>query len=222
MKLRVATFNVHHCEGADGVVDPARIAGLLAGAEPDVLAFQELDRTLTRSGSVDQPAELAQLLGMEVVFFPTLERGDGHYGIAIAGRGLEHARFFPLPRVRDEEPRGAITAICSGVNFVAAHLSTDRRARPVQLAALAAIAAGLEGPTVVMGDLNAGPRSLGPLRRLGLTGTFGHTTLPGPIPRRQIDHILVSRELRIERAWSIRSNASDHFPLLADLQLRSA
>jgi endonuclease/exonuclease/phosphatase family metal-dependent hydrolase len=222
MKLRVTTFNVHHCEGADGVVEHSRAAEVLTQAEPDVVALQELDRNLARSGKVDQPTEIARMLGMELRFFPTLEHGDGHYGIAIAARGVGEARFVPLPRVRGEEPRGAIIAVCSGVNFVATHLSTDRRARPVQLAALGAIAAGLEGPTVVMGDLNAAARSLGSLARLGLAGAFGHSTLPGRIPRRQIDHILVSRELAIVRSWTIPSKASDHFPLCAELELRPA
>lgn len=221
MHLRVATFNVHHCEGADGVVDPSRIAAVLASVEPDVVALQELDRNLARSGHADQPAQLARLLDMELQFFPTLERGDGHYGIAIAARGLDSAGFVPLPRVRGEEPRGAITAVCSGVNFVATHLSTDRRARRVQLAALGALASGSEGPSVVMGDLNLSARSLGPLRRLRFTGAFGHSTLPGPIPRRQIDHILVSPEVEMVRSWSVPTEASDHFPLIADLELPS-
>lgn len=223
MKVRVATFNVHHCAGADGVVDPGRTAAVLAGVEPDVIGLQELDRGLSRSGHVDQPAELARMLAMDVRFFSTLERAGGQYGLAIAApTGLEEARFVPLPRSRGEEPRGAITASWSGVNVLVTHLSTDRRSRPVQLAALGVLAAGAEGPTIVMGDLNLGPRSLSALGKLGLRGAFGHPTLPRRVPRRQIDHILVSPEIEIVRSWTIATGASDHLPLVAELEVRGA
>ena len=220
MMLRVVTFNVHHCEGSDGVVDVGRVGDVIARAEPDVIALQELDRDLPRSGHTDQASALARRLDMEVRFFPTLTRGRGEYGIGIgATPRLDDARFVPLPRLGDEEPRGAITATCSGVHVVVAHLSTDRRARSVQLAALGAIATGFEGPTVVMGDLNLGPLSLDPLRRHGFTGPFGHPTLPGRLVKRQIDHILVSSGITVRRSWTISTDASDHIPLVAELEV---
>ena len=223
MKLRVATFNVHHCEGADGMVDVARTAAVLAQADADVVGLQELDRNLARSGHEDQAAELASRAGMEVGFWPTLTRGDGGYGIGIASAGpIEQARFVALPRLRGEEPRGVVSALCAGVRIVVTHLSTDRRARAVQLAALATIAAGFDEPVIVMGDLNLGPRSLGPLRRLGLRGALGHPTLPGRLVPRQIDHILVSPPLGLRRSWTISTDASDHLPLVADLDIPPA
>lgn len=220
MRLRVATFNVHHCEGSDGAVDVARTAAVLAEAEADVIALQELDRNLPRSGHADQPAELARLLGMDVRFFPTLERAGGEYGIGIAAApALADLRFIPLPQLRQEEPRGVITAAWLGAHVVATHLSTDRRARRVHLAALAAIARGLEGPVVVMGDLNLGPRALSIFRNLGFTGAFSHDTLPRRVPARQIDHILVSPGVEVVASWTIGTDASDHLPLVADLEL---
>lgn len=220
MRLRVATFNVHHCEGADGIVDLARTAGAVAQVGPDVIGLQELDRDMARSGRADQPDNLAQRLGMEMRFFPTLTRSRGEYGLAIGATArLDDARFVPLPRLGEEEPRGAITATCSGgLKVVVTHLSTDRKARPVQLAALAAIAAGMDGPTVVMGDLNLGSRSLTPLRRLGFRAALGHSTLPWSLVRRQIDHILVSSEVELIRSWTIPTDASDHSPLVAELE----
>ena len=223
MRLRVATFNVHHCKGADGIVDVARAGAALTHAEPDVIGLQELDRGLPRSGHADQPADLGRLLGMEVMFFPTLTRNSGEYGLGLAAAGpVTDARFVPLPRLGDEEPRGAVTALCSGLHVVVTHLSTDRRARAVQLAALTAIAAGLEDPVVVVGDLNLGARSLTPLRGLGFTGAFGHSTLPGRVAKRQIDHILASPGIEILRSWTVRSEASDHLPLVADLEIPAA
>lgn len=218
MRLRVATFNVHHCEGLDGVVDLARTASVLRSVSPDLVGMQELDRGLTRSGHADQPGDLERLLGLEVEFFPTLTRTSGEYGIGLASSSsVAEARFVPLPQLGREEPRGVLTGRCSGLQVVVTHLSTDRRARRLQLAALTAIAAGFEGPTVVMGDLNLGARSLTPLIRLGFSGAFGHSTLPGRLAKRQIDHILVSPGVDILRSWTVPTDASDHLPLVADL-----
>jgi len=56
-----ASYNIQYGRGRDGRFDLARIAGELAGA--DVIALQEVERFWRRSGGVDQPAELARLLG---------------------------------------------------------------------------------------------------------------------------------------------------------------
>ena len=222
MQLRVATFNIHHCAGTDGVLDLQRTAAVISDTGADIVALQELDRGMKRSGRVDQPAELGRILGMEVAFFPTLTRGGGgEYGIGIAARHpLDEARFVPLPQLGSEEARGAITAACSGVSLVCTHLSTQARPRSVQVAAVSAIARGLERPVVVMGDFNQDRAALRELLGLGFRGTFGHSTLTRRLPRRrQLDHVLVSPDVEIEGAWTLRTPASDHVPLVAELTL---
>lgn len=217
--LRVATFNVHHCRGLDGRVDVARIAGVIRSLEADLVALQELDRSLPRSGGADQPAELARLLEHEVVFRPTLLRGEGAYGLAVAARPpLEGASFVALPQKPDEEPRGAIVGRWRGLELVCTHLSTHAESRRVQTAALGTLAAGSGGPALVLGDLNQSARTLGPLTSRGYRGAFGHRTLPRPRLRRQIDHILV-RGAALERSWTRPTDASDHLPLVAELAL---
>lgn len=220
MSIQVATFNVHHCAGSDGRVDLERTAAVARGTGAQVIALQELDRNMARSDRLDQPAELARLLEMEIFFSSTLRRQGGEYGIALASMaGWSHARFVPLPRLSGEEPRGTITARVGGLDVVVTHLSTARRARRAQTAVLAEIALGLEGPTVVMGDLNQTARHLGPLLEGGFTGAFGHRTLPRRFPRRQIDHILVAGGVAVERSWTLPTAASDHFPLVASLAI---
>lgn len=220
--MRVATFNLHHCAGRDGVLDLDRTVSAIRATTADLVALQELDRFMDRSACLDQPLELARALDMELTFFPTLRRGGGEYGIGIAARRetLTEARYVPLPRVDIEEPRGAITARWNGIGVVCTHLSTAAGPLRVQTGALAAIARGLEGPTIVLGDLNQPARTLAPFTRFGYRGAFGHGTLPRRFPKRQIDHILVSPDLEIARSWTIDTDASDHLPLVADLRLR--
>lgn len=215
--LRVATFNVHHCEGLDGRLDVERVAEVIRSTGADLIALQELDRGLARSGEVDQPAELSRLLDMEAAFFPSLQRDGGDYGLALMGRpAVSSPAYVPLPRMGTEEPRGAVTAEWEGLSLISTHLSTHATTRRIQTSALGAIAAGAEGACLVLGDLNQSGRSLGALTSRGFTGAFGHRTLPRSRLRRQIDHILV-REAALERSWTVPTDASDHLPLVADL-----
>lgn len=58
--MRLLSYNIQYGRGRDGRFDLARIASEVAGA--DVIALQEVERFWRRSGGVDQPALLAELL----------------------------------------------------------------------------------------------------------------------------------------------------------------
>ncbi|MEO6120960.1 MAG: endonuclease/exonuclease/phosphatase family protein, partial [Acidimicrobiales bacterium] len=82
------TFNVRHGRRPDGQVDTALLAGYLAGWRPDVLALQEVDVGVARSGRVDQATEVARAAGMTVAFGAACRRGiRGRYGNALLVRG---------------------------------------------------------------------------------------------------------------------------------------
>jgi len=233
-ELTVATYNLHHCEGLDGVVDVDRAARVLTGAGAGAIGLQEIDQGLRRSGRTDQAAVLSERLGLDVAFHPTLERGEGRYGLGFAAKDTTETHFERLPRRGDEEARGAIVAQAGGVWFVVSHLSTDRISRATQTRALASIVSGLKGPVVVMGDLNQPGSSLGPLTEAGLAsdglrhGTLQHS-LPKPLmsalslvglPRpKHIDHVLAGGGARVVRSWTVASDASDHVPLVAEVRV---
>ena len=211
---------MRHCRGLDGRVDIARTAEVILRAGADLVALQELDRFSQRSGRIDQPGELARLTGLNVSFFPTLEKAGGQYGIGLAGTESLDAAFFPLPLRDAEEPRGLIRARWRGLSVIATHLSNIRDARPAQMEALVAAAERTGGdPTIILGDLNGTRRALGPLHEAGFTGPPGSfTTLAGRFRRRQIDHVLV-RGGTIGGCWTIRSRASDHLALVTLVDL---
>ena len=216
--FRIATFNVHHCEGRDGRVDVGRIARIIDGLAADLIVLQELDVGLERSRSADQPVELSRHLGMEVLFFPTLEIGTGSYGVGVAGRDLTGFASERLPRLGREEPRVVVTGTWNGTTIVTAHLSRNENARRAQTQLLAEIADGEEGPVVVLGDLNQPAGDLGPLTEVGLTPVRVRRPLMSRLrPIYQIDHILVSRHLAPRDAHAIRTAASDHDPVVATL-----
>ena len=218
-KVTVATYNVHHCAGLDERVDVERIAGVVAATGADIVGFQELDELLERSGRTHQARLLAERMGRAVDFFPTLERAGGRYGLGLATIEGAEAHLERLPRRGAEEPRGAIVAQVDDLWVIVTHLSRDRFSRASQTRALASITTSLEGPAVLMGDLNQGPRSLEPLREAGLDGDgTSHRTMNG-WRARHIDHVLAGGGARVTRSWTIPSDASDHVPLVAEVSL---
>ena len=214
---RVATYNVHHCEGLDGRVDVERIARVIERTKSDLIALQELDRGMSRTHGIDQPSELERLTGMRVSFFPTLTRGRGEYGIGIASRsGGGPFEYRPLPQVADEEPRGYAIGPWQGVTVIAAHLSLRRHPRDVQTQALIKLALGVHGPFLLLGDLNQGPWTF----RRAAAGRFRVSL----VPRRtmagrwaQRDHIVGGRGVNVGGRDVYPDPASDHHALTAEI-----
>ena len=112
MTLRVATFNVHHGAPSRGTVDLDATIDACRSLDADVLCLQELDVSASRSGGVDQPAAIADALGMVLVFAPTVALpGGGRYGHAVLSRRpLRNVEVLPLTGMAGREPRMAILA----------------------------------------------------------------------------------------------------------------
>ena len=58
--MKIVTYNIQFGLGKDGRFDPERIASEVDGA--DIIALQEVERHWKRTGNVDQPARLGQIL----------------------------------------------------------------------------------------------------------------------------------------------------------------
>jgi endonuclease/exonuclease/phosphatase family metal-dependent hydrolase len=233
--LRVMTYNIHVGVGMDKKLDLARIAGVINRERPDLVGLQEVDRGVERTGRVDQIAELARLTKMEYAFAHNLDYQGGQYGVAVLSRfpilATEHRRFASL---RETERRGFIRIeVRAGgrrINFATTHLDyrfDDGRAYEAgQL--LKALGQTLP-PLVVVGDFNdepAGRAHTMMLERFAdawreSRGDEAGYTFPAHRPVKRIDYIFCSREggLRVRRAWIVDTQASDHLPLVADLEL---
>ncbi len=245
MKLRLLTYNVHKCiGGVDRRYDPERIRETIAHYEPDVVALQEVDQAARRSNVDSQVDLLGDLLGLRHrTWFPNVRvRGGGQYGNAILSRfpltestnidltippkkrrSVLHARY----RVRTPGARGRHTRTVHVYNM---HLGLSGIERKIQLRKFLDshpfVGLHADTPIIVCGDLNdvwgtlgpklfnpAGFRSIGrPLR-----------TFPAYAPVRALDGIYVRGDARIVNAQrgqvNIAKRASDHLPLIADLDI---
>jgi endonuclease/exonuclease/phosphatase family metal-dependent hydrolase len=233
--IRVITYNIHHGEGSDHKVDLDRIATIIREARADIVCLQEVDRNLPRTHRMDFPSLLAQELSMTVVFEPNFQSDGGDYGNATLTRFevVSHENIR-LPSAKQREPRGCCrtTLRINGrlVDVLNTHLSLDAAERKDQADAI--LKALRDVPTMLAGDMNE--TRVEPAVRLLMTrfrdvavGNSGNNaaTFPSNQGTRRIDLILVSEGIDIlsSRLFSTPETAvaSDHLPLVADLQIRA-
>ena len=226
--LRVLTYNIQFCRGVDRVIDPVRIAAVIASFDPDVVALQEVDVGCARSGHRDQVELLGTALGMQVAFGTALPLGTGQSGNATLSRlPIVRTHRITLPVRRSvHEPRCALVTRVGWhgceVDIINIHLS-DRSATDRLAQAELVIRSTGDVPTVVCGDLNCTPWSE-PFRTLArrLRPVASPRSWPSPLPVIALDHILV-RGLAAVRAGLWRGpgvrRASDHLPVFAELTM---
>ena len=234
LRMRVLSYNIHHGEGVDGKLDLDRIAKVIRSVSPDVVALQEVDDRVKRTGGVDQPAELARLTNMQVVFEKNIDYQGGRYGNAVLSRFpfVQH-RNVHLPSFDKGEQRGVL--VCElrlpsrkqHLWFLGTHLDHRRKDRE-RLASAERINALSEAyekqPALLVGDLNA-TRDSDVLARFQKSWQIVHReelpTIPVDKPQRQIDFIL-ARPMGAWKTVEVRvlkeAVASDHRPLFAVLE----
>jgi len=186
------------------------------------VGLQEVDAGSLRSGYVDQIEYLAQSAGFPF-WYKQVNRNLGR--LAQHSNGLL-CRLQPQRVIEHRLPgglpgRGAVVAefpTSDGESLAVCivHLALGWRARRRQLGYLVDLVER-QPYVVIMGDFNCDCRSRS-LRSL-VAGQDLHgldcdlKTFPSWRPRRNLDHILVSRPLKVLEATVIDYPMSDHLPL---------
>ncbi|MFK7895429.1 MAG: endonuclease/exonuclease/phosphatase family protein [Myxococcota bacterium] len=184
--VRVATYNVHRWQGANGRTAPdvARAGYVISELDADVIALQEVLRPFDgfaeglgpdaegRDGmgegmgdGEDPLGRLCDELDLHLAFAVTRQHRRGQLGNAILSRfpitaisviDISHSRI---------ERRGALAAHVgepgSGMGVVATHLSLVDRTRNRQVQSLLEHPTLNAGPAVLMGDMNAWRKTKG-------------------------------------------------------------
>ena len=233
--LRVMTFNIK-----SGLYGLEKVAQVIEEAEPDVVALQEVDIGAMRSGQVDQPAQLAAATGLvHRMYFQATTKSHGAYGVALLSRfPLEERSQYRLPVPHGGEPRtlGHVVAQIGEqeVSLYVTHLTSmpfRDETRAAQTETISRILAADPRPKVLMGDFNdvAHGAAMACLRSelqdvFAAVGTGPQGTLPLPLPFRpewRIDYIFACKSFVPRMSRVLRMKASDHYPVVADLELRA-
>lgn len=242
--LRVMTYNIRSGNG-----NLVQVGEAIRQLAPDVVALQEVDvRWHERSNFVDEAATLGRELGMDVRFAPiySLPRlpigGDGprEFGVALLSRyPIVAFSNDSIARLSTQE-QNPVPALAPGlldvtldvrgtrVRVFNTHL--DYRKEPAvrarQVHEMLGHIGSLETPTLVFGDMNAGPGApelqplLAHLRDAWSGSADPGFTYPADRPTERIDYVLLSPQFRVTSTRVPVIEASDHRPVVADLILR--
>ena len=237
--MRLLTYNMHKgIGGRDRLYRLERIIDLIAAEQPDVVCLQEVVRGTRRSRYADQPRLLGdashsavQLYQMNVHY-----KKSGGYGNLLLSRWPLLSQHQVSLRMGTKKPRGAQIAVINTPNgplrLVNWHLGLAEKERHWQVDRLLRHRLFRDGgdlPTLLVGDTNDWRNTLaaGPLSEHGF---FHETkpisrfrTFPATMPVGSLDKIYSRGDIRVRRARVVRNKlakaASDHLPLVVDLQL---
>ncbi len=245
--IRVMTWNVHHAEGLDKKIDIDRIAKIILSVKPDVVALQEIDRGVERSGKVDIITKLADLTDMTYAFGKTIDFQGGEYGNAFLTRfPILEEHNLQYRSIRPGEQRGLLQLVLDirGEEIVVANTHLESRADDsARSSSVGELRTTLKGyasrPVVVCGDFNDLPESrvISVLKK-DFIDSWAQVdrregfTFPSNAPNKRIDYILVLNnakpdsasaavQLRPYSARVLQSDASDHLPLLVEFELKT-
>ena len=231
--LRVMTYNIHVGVGMDKKLDLQRIADVINRERPDLVGLQEVDRGVKRTEGKDEIAELAALTRMEYAFAPNLDYQGGKYGVAILSRfPIKNTVHRMFENKREAERRGMLLVEVEIerqlLTFVTTHLDYQfEDGRLFETEQLLKHLAEVKGPLIVVADLNDVPSgSAYQLLRTKFDDAWVTSrakgdgfSYPADKPAKRIDHVFSGRGVRAKKAWVVESLASDHVPVVAELEL---
>lgn len=242
--IRFLSYNIHSSYDVEGRFDIEAIAEVIEGSGASVVGLQEVPRGRLLSGVTDELTLLARRLGFEhVAFFGTT---DPTWGNAILSRFpiLSVDRAY-LPQAGTLLRRGYLGATLDvggrEILFISTHLqhindpgihdeAPEEDLYPVHTEQIEAILTEWGGrePAVMAGDFNARPgwRQIEELLAGGWVDAWAEAgdgegfTSSSLDPQYRIDYIFHTPDLVAVDAGVIRSRASDHFAVAADIQAR--
>jgi endonuclease/exonuclease/phosphatase family metal-dependent hydrolase len=220
-RLRIVTFNIRHAAPKDSYRGrPDELAAACAALDADVLALQEVDVGVPRSGRANLAEVAADACGMTYYFAKARKHAyQGQYGNALLVRGsIADVEVVPLsgdhrhtvrigPRTVQpfREPRNAIIATITVGDHVLSvgtgHFAADASARRSQLTTAAERLVERPIPQVMLGDFNIPwPQAAAWLAPYGLT--LAEAQLDAEL-RRGIDHVAVAglTATSVETRW---------------------
>ncbi len=205
----------------------SRITDFIKQQDPDVVGLIEVDIGSIRTGMVNQADFIARSLGHYSTF-------ECKYGVSSVNHLVPIVRkqanaFLAAPRVRGERfhyfdtgiKRLIIELELDDVAIFLVHLSLKFRHRQYQLRYLYDLVRKTRKPVIVAGDFNTywGDHELYLFTQaagLSSANLHGLPSYPSRSPRKELDFILHSAQIVVNRFEIPDVQFSDHLPLVCD------
>jgi len=204
-----------------------RIVDFIRSVSADIIGLVEVDSGSFRTGKSCQAARLAKDLGYHYIVESKYGQGTMANRVPVL-KQQGNALLFRQPVRRHQHhffdhgvKRLVLEANTDDVTVFLVHLSLTYRNRQHQLGQLYQMVSTVSGPLIVAGDFNVlwGEQELKLfLAATGLisANTQGYPSHPSRAPKRQLDYILHSQELKMTNFSIPDVRFSDHAPLLCD------
>ena len=239
LNLKMMSYNIHACKGRDGQVRPDRIARVIAGHNPDIIALQEIDS----NEQIYQAKALAKMLGMNFHYHSSVLLKTGQHGNAVLSRfEMKLIKRGSLPSLINTpflEKRGAlwveVDAYGRKVQVISTHLSLFPIEGMLQIKNLLGTDwlgnPACKGPMILCGDFNsllnsrickAAEREYHSIH-FHAPGYRHLKTFPSFFPLGLVDHIFLGQGVKCIKIETPKTHlekiASDHLPLIAELRV---
>ena len=238
--MRLLTYNIHKGVGSDRRYRLERIIDVIGREAPDLICLQEVDCNVRRSRYHDQPALLAERLGVAAHLYQlNVPNHEGGYGNLILSRWPFRSEQQVSVRHRHRKPRGAQLVVVETpegpLHLINWHLGLREKERRWQTHHLLSHRVFLESahlPTIVAGDSNDWRNSLA--KHHFLRHGFHQATapvrrfrsFPSFLALASLDKVFYRGDIHVRHAGVVRTRltrrASDHLPLVCDFYLTSA
>jgi endonuclease/exonuclease/phosphatase family metal-dependent hydrolase len=208
-----------------------RLTDFIKLQDPDVVGLIEVDTGSIRTGMINQADFIANSLGHYSTY-------ECKYGVASVNQLVPIVRkqgnaFLAAPRIRGERfhyfdtgiKRLIIELELDDVAIFLVHLSLKYRHRQYQLRYLYDLVRQVQKPVIVAGDFNTywGDHEIYLFNQAaGLTSANvnGIPSYPSRNPRKELDFILCSKDIQVNRFEIPDVRLSDHLPLICDFTVR--
>lgn len=217
LAVTVMTLNLHNGKDRDGAPNLERFIELINVRQPDLIALQEVERN---------HVQRFQAEGYRVVSGMNANLPFFRFGnVILTKHRLVYQRHLYLPSSLEQRGINEVALEINGHYFrvINLHLGLGRAEQKQQLDEILKITRLLPEPLIIMGDFNLEPSHVllknFPYRHVGAVFPLP-ATFPAPNPRYLIDLIWYSPHWHPLAAEVLSWDGSDHFPVIAQLELK--
>ncbi|AOT72957.1 hypothetical protein Gferi_02305 [Geosporobacter ferrireducens] len=224
------SFNIHHGRSKFGAYNLNDVAKVIRDHNVDIVGLQEVDKSVYRSRFEDQIQKLAEELDMHYAYGSNIRILGAEYGNAILSKyPIESFENVILPGNRKEK-RGLLMSKIrveeEEVNFLVTHLGLNREERKKQMQAIDQFIRFLGNRVILVGDFNTTDSNIDFFNfKKYLIDTaevfenqYQHT-YDGFVFKSRIDYIFTTQDFRTMYYEVLDMDISDHFPVIAQLEL---
>lgn len=236
MNLKIATYNIAAglSNGYLRKKDYKKAADVIKNINADIITLNEVGKPLPEFIK-EHTKFIAEYCGYKYYSFAkAVSFGKYPYGNAILSKyPIDNSYIIPLKKfVRlipgIYEPRCILSADIKAlqtVRVICTHLGLFPDEQRLGLLKAAELINSSELPTVFMGDLNISRnnKEISSIRNImnDVCDMHGVTlkTFPSRKPRKRLDYIFVSENIRVSDVYVVNDIASDHLPLVAEISV---